>query len=225
MSRLSQENNWQFKFSQICQDIRDIKSNNNSSSEINNQKMTITPTQLGSTSILSNHKLQDSYNYVKDEQDDTCSPYKPLPDPTKVHNSGSPGNCERSLSYTMTTPLPEVLLLPSYPAPVPSSKTPQWQPSSASPSDEMGDIVAQYELPVTNDTSVLGVLGPIGEEGGEESLRAESNQLETMEVLTEGGPPNPGPLGGTSGPSGAPEPSPPDPNKTAVRRNLINESS
>ena len=31
------------------------------------------PTQLGSTSILDNHKPQDSYNHVMGEQGDTCS--------------------------------------------------------------------------------------------------------------------------------------------------------
>ena len=35
--------------------------------------MTITSTQLDSTSILDNHKPQDSYNCAKDGQDDTVS--------------------------------------------------------------------------------------------------------------------------------------------------------
>ena len=60
VDEVSRGNNWQLKFSQICQDIRDIKSNNYSSEKINNQKMTITSTQLGSTSILDNHKLPGS---------------------------------------------------------------------------------------------------------------------------------------------------------------------
>ena len=51
--------------------------------------MTITSTQLGSTSILDNHKPLDSYNYVMGEQDDTCSQYKPLLDRTKDYNSGT----------------------------------------------------------------------------------------------------------------------------------------
>ena len=75
---LSREDNWQLKFTQICQAIRDIKSNRYSSDKINNRKMTITSTQLGSTSILDNHKLPGSYNYVMGEQDDICSQYKPL---------------------------------------------------------------------------------------------------------------------------------------------------
>ena len=182
-------------------------------------------TQLDSTSILDNHKPQDFYKNVKDEQDDTCSPYRLLQGPTKVHNPDSPGNCERSLSYTMTTPLPEDLLPPSYPAPVPRSRTLLWWPSSISPSAEMGDNTVQYELPTPYNTSESGIWGPTGEDGGEESPKVESNQLEMLVVLMEGGPPNPGPLGGTSGPFEAPETSPLDPNKTAVRRNLIKESS
>ena len=80
---VSQEDNWQFKSTQICQDICDIKSNSYFPNKINNWKMTITPTQLGSTSILDNHKLPGSYSYVMDEQGDICSQYKPLLDRTK----------------------------------------------------------------------------------------------------------------------------------------------
>ena len=150
--------------------------------------MTIMSTQLGSTSILDNYKPQDSYNYVEGEQDDTYSLYKPPLDLPRVHNSDNPENCGKSLSYTMITPLPEVLLLPSYPAPVPLSKTLQWYPSSTSLGNKMGNIAAQYKLPVTNNTLVFGISGLTGEEGGEESLKAESNQLEMTEVLMEGAP-------------------------------------
>ena len=55
--------------------------------------MTITSTQLGSTSILDNHKPQDSYSYVRDEKDDTYSQYKPSPDWTKDYNLDSQVNC------------------------------------------------------------------------------------------------------------------------------------
>ena len=56
--------------------------------------------------------------------------------------------------------------------------------------------------------------------------KVESNQPAMIEVLGEGGPPDPGPRGGTSGPSEPPDPeSLPAPNKTAERRNLIRETS
>ena len=89
----------------------------------------------------------------------------------------------------------------------------------------MGDITVQNELPSPNDTSEFGVGGPIGEDGGEVSLKADSNQWETVEVEMEGAPPDPGRPGGTSGPFKAPEMSLLAPSKTAVRMNLINKSS
>ena len=187
--------------------------------------MTITSTQLGSTSILDNHKPPDSYSYVMDEQDDTCSQYKPLRDRTKDYNSDNQENCEIPLSGIMPTPPPTPWTPPWSPAPPPTLRSPLWRPSSTSPSDERGDSAVQIELPSPNDTSEFGVGGPIGEDGGEVSLKADSNQRETAEVVMEGGPPDPGPLGGTSGPSEAPGTSPPDPSKTAVRMNLIKESS
>ena len=70
-----------------------------------------------------------------------------------------------------------------------------------------------------------GVGGPTGEEGAVESLKVESNHLEMSEVLMEAGSPDPEPPGGTFGPGEAPGTSPPDLNKMAVRRNLINKSS
>ena len=187
--------------------------------------MTITPTQLGSTSILDNHKPPDSYSYVMGEQDDTCSQYKPLLGRTKDYNSDIQENCEIPLSGTMPTPPPTPWMPPWSPALPPTPESPLWRPSSISPNDERGDNAVQNELPSPNDTSELGVVGPIGEDGGEESLKAESNQRETAEVVMEGEPPDPGPPGGTSGTFEEPGTSPPAPSKTAVRMNLINESS
>ena len=222
---MSQENDWQLKFSQICQDIRDIKSNSYSSEKINNRKMTITSTQLGSTSILDNHKLPGSYNCVMDEQDDTYSQYKPLLDWTKDYNSDTQANCEIPLSGIMLTPPPIPWTPPWSPVLPLIPRSPLWQPSSISPSDERGDTAVQNELPAPNDTSEFGVGGLTGEDRGEVSLKEDSNQREMAEVVKEGGPPDPGPPGGTSGPFKVPETSPPAPSMTAVRRNLINESS
>ena len=188
--------------------------------------MTITSTQLGSTSILDNHKPPRSYSYVMGEQDDTYSQYKPLLDQTKDYNSDSQENCEIPLSGTKLAPPPKPWMPPLSPALPPTPRSPLWRPSSISPSDERGDTAVQNELPSPNDTSEFGVGGPIGDDGGEEvSLKAESNQRETVEVVMEGGPPDPGPPGGTSGPFEAPETSLPAPSRTAVRMNLINESS
>ena len=73
---LSQPDNWQAKFTRICQDIRDIKSNKFSK---NNKirEMTITPTNSRSTKVLDNHK---PLGYDKSEGDDlgaSDSPYTP----------------------------------------------------------------------------------------------------------------------------------------------------
>ena len=51
--------------------------------------MTIMPTQLGSNSIINNHKPQDYNKSEGDDQDDTCSSYKPSLEITKDCNSGS----------------------------------------------------------------------------------------------------------------------------------------
>ena len=56
------------------------------------QKMTLMPTQLGSTSILGNHKLQDCDMSEGYDQDDTCSSYKPSLETTIGRNSV--GNCQ-----------------------------------------------------------------------------------------------------------------------------------
>ena len=187
--------------------------------------MTIISTQLGSTSILDNHKPPGSYSYVKDEQDGTYSQYKPLLDWTKDYNSDSQANCETPSPCTRPTPPPIPWMLPWSPAPPPNPRSPLWRPSSISPSDKRGNIAVQNELPSPKNTSEFGVGGPTWEDGGEVSPRADSNQWETAEVVMEGTPPDPGPLRGTSGPFEAPETLPPAPNKMAVRRNLINESS
>src|ERR1700679_3086225 len=119
---MSREDNWQFKFSQICQDIRDIKSNSYSSNKINNWKMTITPTQLGSTSILDNHKPPDPYNYGEGEKDDTYSPYKPVQDQTKDYNSDNQANCETPISGKSSTPPPHILYAAEVPCSISNSK-------------------------------------------------------------------------------------------------------
>ena len=225
MGMVLREDNWQLKFTQIYQDICDIKSKSYSSNKINNQKMTIMSTQLGSTSILDNHKLPGSYSYVKGEQDDTYSQYKPLLDRTKDHNLDSQANCEIPLFSTRPTPPPVSWMLPWSPAPPPILRSLLWWPSSISPSDERGDTTVQNKSLSPNDTSEFGVAGPIGEDGEEVSPRAESSQWEMAEVAMEGGPPDPDPPRGTSGPCEAPETSPPDPSRTAVRMNLINASS
>ena len=143
--------------------------------------MTIMSTQLGSTSILDNHKLQDSYNYVMGEQDDTCSQYKQLQDRTKGYNSDNQVNCEILLSDTMPTPLPTLRMPPLSPALPPKPRSPLWRPSSISPSDKRGDTAVQNEWPSSNNTLESGVGGPTGDEGVVESLRVESNHLETSE--------------------------------------------
>ena len=130
MKFLSPEDNWQLKFTQINQDICDIKSNSYSSDKINNWKMTITSTQLGSTSILDNHKLPDFYNCVMGEQGDTCSQDKPLQDQTKDYNSDSQANCGILLSSTVPTPPPIPWTLPWSPALPPTPRSPLWRPSS-----------------------------------------------------------------------------------------------
>ena len=86
------------------------------------------------------------------------------------------------------------------------------------------DTAVPKELPA--DTLVNGIRDP-GEEGGEgKPPKAASNQLEMTEVLGKGGPPDPGPHRGTSGPLNPPGPGVlPDPNRMAERRNLITESS
>ena len=166
--------------------------------------MTITSTQLGSTSILDNHGPQDSYKNVKDEQDDTCSQYKPLQGQTKDYNLDNQANCEIPLSGTKPTPPPIPWLPPWSPAPPPKSRSPLWWPSSTSPSDKRGDTAVQNELPSPNDTLESSVGGPTGEEGGEVFPRVESNHLEMSEVPTEDGPPGPDPPRGISGPCEAP---------------------
>src|SRR6202789_3552894 len=133
--------------------------------------MIITPTQLGSTSILDNHKPPDPYNYGEGEKDDTYSPYKPVQDQTKDYNSDNQANCGKPISYRSSTPPPISCTPPRFPAPSPTPRSPLWRPSSTSPSAERGDTAVQNELPSPNDTSEFGVGGPTGEDGGEEALK------------------------------------------------------
>ena len=83
---VSQPDNWQTKFTRICQDIRDIKSKYYLK-ENKIRKMTITPTDFRSTKVLDNHMPLDYNKNEVDDQDASDSPYKPLPERTKGHNS------------------------------------------------------------------------------------------------------------------------------------------
>jgi hypothetical protein len=85
-TNLSRSDIWQTKFSQICQDIRDIKPNS-ISNKINTRKLTITSTQTGSTNLLDNHKLLDCDTNEGDDQDESCYPYKPSLGMTKGRNT------------------------------------------------------------------------------------------------------------------------------------------
>ena len=183
-------------------------------------------TQLGSTSILDNHKLQDCDMSEGDDQDDTCSSYKPSPEMTKGCNSDSQTYCDSPLCGELPTPPPLLSLPPLYPYSPLSTRTWWWWPSPTALISLKDNTTVPKELPSPVNTLVNSVQG-LGEEGGEgESPKVESNQPEKREELGEGGPPDPGPLGGTSGPSELPDPGClPAPNKTAVRRNLINKTS
>ena len=188
--------------------------------------MTITPTQLESTSTLGNHKLQDYSKNVGDDQDASCSPYKPSPEMTTGCNSRTRTNCGALLYDASPTHPQPASLPPSYPESPLSGETPLLLTSSTAVTSWKDNTAIPKESTSPADTSVNGVWGP-GEEGGEgEPPKAASNQPVTIEVLGEGGPPDPGPCGGTSGPSGPLDPGDlPDPNRIAERRNLITKSS
>ena len=222
---LSQPDNWQTKFTHICQDIRDIKSNY-ILEQNKTRKMTITPTDFRSTKVLDNHMLLDYDKNGGDDQDASDSPYRPLPEKTKGHNSDTRTSCGAPKYDASLTPPQPASLLPSYPESPQYSETPLSPSASIASTSWKDDTAVPKEWPSLADTSENGVRGP-GEEGGVGGLpKVESNQLETTEVLGEGGPPDPGPRGGTSGPSDPPDPEDlPVPNKTAERRNLISETS
>jgi hypothetical protein len=190
------------------------------------RKVTITPTQLESTSYLDNHMLLGSYKHVKDDPDDTDYPYTPSPGKTKGRNGDNQTYCDAPLSDASLTPLPTASLPPPYPDSPPTPGSLIWPPSSIASSDEKDDTAVLKERDGhSDDTAECGEWGLEG--GGVEgaSLKAESSQLETIEVLGEGGPPGPAPLGGSSGPSEELGPDPPIPTKKEEMRNLIKDSS
>ena len=83
---LSQPDNWQTKFTRICQDLCDIKSNNYlKQNKI--RKMTITSTNFRPTKVLDNHMLLDYDKNGEDGPDASDSLYRPLLERTKGHNS------------------------------------------------------------------------------------------------------------------------------------------
>ena len=86
LGELSQSDNWQTKFTCICQDISDIKSNNYLK-ENKIRKMTGTSTNFRSTKVLDNHKLLDYDRNGEDDRGASDSPYRPLRGMTKHHNS------------------------------------------------------------------------------------------------------------------------------------------
>ena len=132
--------------------------------------MTITPTQLESTSNLDNHKLLDCNRNEGDDQDASYSPYKPSLETTKGHNSHNQTNCDVPICGASLTPPQPCSLPPSYPLSPLSPGTWQWWPSSIALTSWKDDTAVPKESPSPADTSVNGVWGP-GEKGGEgESL-------------------------------------------------------
>ena len=188
--------------------------------------MTITPTNSRSTKVLDNHKLLDYDKSEGGDLDASGSAYTPSLERTRGCNSGTRTSCDVPLYGTSPTPPQPASLPPSYPESPLYSKTPLSPAASTASIAWKDDTAVPKEWPSLADTSENGVWGP-GEEGGVGGLpKAESNQRETTEVLGEGGSPDPGPRGGTSGPLESPDPgSPPAPNKTAERRNLIKDNS
>ena len=222
---MSQSDNWQTKFTRICQDISDIKSNNYSKQN-KIREMTITPTNFRSTRVLDNHKLQGSYRKGEDDQDASDSLYKPLWEKTKHHNSDTQIGCDAPKYDASPTPPQPASLPPSYPESPLSPGIPLLPAASTASTSWKVDTAVPKEWTSLADTSVNGIWGPEEEEGVGGPPKAESNQRETTEVLGEGGPPDPGPRGGTSGPSDPPGPEDlPVLNKMAERRNLIRETS
>ena len=83
---MSRPDNWQTKFSHICQDIRDIKSNNYSRHSTI-QKLSNTSTNSSSTKVLDNRKPPGYDKNGADDPDASDSVYTPLLEKTMGHNS------------------------------------------------------------------------------------------------------------------------------------------
>ena len=188
--------------------------------------MTITSTNFRSTKVLDNHKPPDYDKSEGDDLDASYSVYTPSLERTMGCNSCTRTNCDAPLCGTSPIPPQLPSLPPSYPESPLYSGSPLLPSASTVSTSWKDDTAVPKEWPSLADISETGVWGP-GEEGGVGGLpKAESNQRETTEVLGEGGLPDPGPCGGTSGPSELPDPgSLPAPNKTAVRRNLMRDNS
>ena len=72
---MSRSDNWQTKFSLICQDIRDIKSNNYLL-PIKTKKVLNTLENSSTTKVLNNHRPQDFDKSEGDDQDASDSDRK-----------------------------------------------------------------------------------------------------------------------------------------------------
>ena len=86
--------------------------------------MAIMPTQLGSTSTLGNHKLQDCNKNGGDDQDASCSPYIPSLEMTTGCNSCTQTNCGAPLYGASPTHPQPASLPPLYPESPLSGETP-----------------------------------------------------------------------------------------------------
>ena len=90
---LSQPDNWQIKFSHICQDIRDIKSNNYSKHDTI-QELSNTSTNSSSTKVLDNRKPLGYNRNGADDPDASDSVYTPSLEKTMGCNSRIQTNCD-----------------------------------------------------------------------------------------------------------------------------------
>ena len=120
---LSRPDSRQTKFSHICQDIRDIKTN--SYSRHNKiQRITNMSTNPSSTKVLHNHKPPDCDKSGGDDLDASNSVYTPSLERTMGRNSRTRTNCAVPLCGTSPTPPQLSSLPPSYPESPLYSETP-----------------------------------------------------------------------------------------------------
>ena len=151
--KVSRPDNWQTKFTHICQDIRDIKSNSYSKQR-NIQKRSIKPTNSSSTKALDNHMPQDSYKNGGDGQDASYSPCKPSPERTRGHNSDTRTSCGALLYDASPTPPQLFSLPPSYPESPLYTETPLLPAVSIAATSWKDDTAVPKESPSPADTSV-----------------------------------------------------------------------
>ena len=123
--------------------------------------MTITPTDFRSTKALDNHKLLGYDRSGEGDQDASDSPYRPLPERTKRHNSDTRTSCG-ALKYD-ASPIPPqpASLPPSYPESPRSPETPLSPAASTASTSWKVDIAVPKEWTSLADTSVNGVWGPV----------------------------------------------------------------